>query len=172
MCDAVGGIFKFLNPFDTENFFVYKLIDLLKDALKALFVPSEERINAIPNTVQSKFAFIESIKTAINSLTDLLKSSGNAPILTVNVGTTKYTSETNVKVIDMSWYSPFKPYGDLVVTGFVYALYIWYLFINLPGIIMGSPGTIYTTGYTVNIVDDRIGSAPSGRIAGGRKLLK
>jgi len=37
----IGDIFNILNPF-SENFFAYKLIDLLLDALKSLFIPSNE----------------------------------------------------------------------------------------------------------------------------------
>lgn len=168
---GLADILSFLNP-NSDKFIGKVIVDLFKDLFNILFVPSEERVTAITNTVQSKFAFVENIKTAVNSLNDLLNSTGNAPVITVNVGKTKYTGETNVKVIDMSWYKPFKPYGDLVVTGFAYALYIWHLFINLTGIIMGSPGTIWTTGYTVNTFDDRLSSGSNGRLSGGRKLLK
>lgn len=168
---GLADILSFLNP-NSDKFIGKVIVDLFKDLFNLLFVPSEERVTAITNTVQSRFSFVESIKTAVNSLNDLLKSSGNAPVITVNVGKTKYTGETNVKVIDMSWYKPFKTYGDLVVTGFAYALYIWHLFINLTGIIMGSPGTIWTTGYTVNTFDDRLSSGSNGRLSGGRKLLK
>lgn len=168
---GLADILSFLNP-NSDKFIGKVIVDLFKDLFNLLFVPSEERVTAITNTVQSRFSFVESIKTAVNSLNDFLKSSGNAPVITVNVGKTKYTGETNVKVIDMSWYKTFKPYGDLVVTGFAYALYIWHLFINLTGIIMGSPGTIWTTGYTVNTFDDRLSSGSNGRLSGGRKLLK
>lgn len=167
--NGIVSILEYLNPF-SDKFFGNKIIELLKDALSFLFVPSEERLNAIPNTVKSKFAFIESIKIAINSIKDLLNSTGNPPVVTVNVGSTKYTDATNVKVIDMSWYAPYKPYGDLVATGFAYAFFIWYIFINIPGIIMGSSGTIYTTSYTVTTEDNPQSSA--GRLSGGRKLLK
>ena len=168
---GLADILNFLNP-NSDKFIGKVIVDLFRDLFNLLFVPSEERVTAITNTVQSRFSFVESIKTAVNSLNDLLKSSGNAPVITVNVGKTKYTGESIVKVIDMSWYKPFKPYGDLVVTGFAYALYIWHLFINLTGIIMGSPGTIWTTGYTVNTFDDRLSSGSNGRLSGGRKLLK
>lgn len=168
---GLADILSFLNP-NSDKFIGKVIVDLFKDLFNVLFVPSEERVTAITNTVQSKFAFVENIKTAVNSLNDLLNSTGNAPVITVNVGSTKYTGEANIKVIDMSWYAPFKPYGDLVVTGFAYAFFVWQLFLNITGIINGASGTIYTTGYTVNTVDDRINGGSSGRFSGGRKLLK
>lgn len=38
---TIGDIVSYLNPL-SENFFVYKLIELLVDALKSLFVPSDD----------------------------------------------------------------------------------------------------------------------------------
>ena len=38
--ETIKDIVSFINPF-SENFFVYKLIDLLVDALKSLFIPSD-----------------------------------------------------------------------------------------------------------------------------------
>lgn len=40
----------------------------------------------------------------------------------------------------MSWYAPYKAYGDLIITGFVYVFFIWRIFIKLPGIISGTSG--------------------------------
>lgn len=37
----INDVISYINPF-SENFFVYKLIDLLVDALKSLFVPDED----------------------------------------------------------------------------------------------------------------------------------
>ena len=42
--DTIKDIVSFLNPF-SENFFVYKLIELLVNAIKGLFLPSSDFIN-------------------------------------------------------------------------------------------------------------------------------
>lgn len=39
--DSIKEVLSYLNPF-SENFFVYKLIELLVDAIKGLFVPSDD----------------------------------------------------------------------------------------------------------------------------------
>lgn len=39
--EKIGEILSFLNPF-SENFFAYKLVELIVNALKSLFVPSED----------------------------------------------------------------------------------------------------------------------------------
>lgn len=134
----VGSIFDLFNP-ASENFI-----------LRKAFVPSEERINALTNTVKSKFDFIESIKLGINSIQDSINNLGNSPKLTMNLGATKYTDEQRVVVLDLSWYAPFKPYGDLIITGFVYLAYLWRLFINLGNIIHGSGGAIHADYEIVN----------------------
>lgn len=116
------------------------MIDLLGDLLENLFVPSEEKINGIINIIKNKFNFIESIKIAANSLFDIIKNVGNSPKLTVNVNKTKYTDSQSLTVLDLSWYAPYKPYGDLVLTGFIYAMFIWRFIISIPNIINGSGG--------------------------------
>lgn len=138
--DKIGAIFNLLNPF-SEDFFVYKLIELLGDLLKGLFIPSEERITALTNTVSSKFGFIDSIKEAINSLQNILNNLGNSPKLETTDIESKYYNG-KLTIIDMSWYSPFKPYGDLVITGFVYLFFLWRLFVHAPGIIHGTGGDV------------------------------
>ena len=134
--ENVKNIVSFLNP-ASENFFVYKLIDLLKEALKFLFVPSEERINAIIETVKVKFSFVDSVITAVNSVKDIVNNLGVAPKITLNLKETKYTEAQNVVVFDLSWYAPYKTYGDLVITGFIYLMFLWRLFIKAPNIING-----------------------------------
>ena len=139
--DFFTTLISYINPLD-ENFFGYKIMDLLSELLKALFVPDEERITAIQNTISSKFDFVDSIKIASNSISDMLNNMGNAPKLTINVSETKYTEAQNLVVLDLSFYKPFKPYGDLILTGFIYIFFLWRLFISLPNIIHGLGGAI------------------------------
>lgn len=131
------NIISYINPFD-DNFLGKKIIELLGDLLNTLFIPSEDRITALQNTVMSKFDFVESIKIAINSFMDIINNLGNAPVLHLNLGATKYTDEMNVAVIDLNWYKPYKQYGDVVLTGIIYAFYLFRLFYNAPNIISGA----------------------------------
>lgn len=109
----------------------------LKDFFKALFVPSEERITGLQNTVMSKFDFINSIKTAISSFNDIINNLGNAPVLHLELGSTKYTDKMTVNVIDLNWYKPYKKYGDVVLTGVFYSFYLWRLYNRISDIIRG-----------------------------------
>lgn len=154
----IGDILSYINPF-SENFFAYKLMELLSDALHYLFVPSEERISAIQNTVSSKFDFIDSIKIGINSFKNIINNIGNAPKLTLDLGATKYTQAGNFTVLDFSFYAPYKPYGDLVLTGFIYIIYLWRLFISAPSIINGVGGSVNT----VNTLQDTLNKYGGGK---------
>lgn len=133
----LGSLLDYINPF-SENFIGIKIVELLGDLFKALFVPSEERITAIQNTVMSKFDFVESIKIAINSFKDIINNLGNAPVLHLDLEATQYTSAMRINVIDLNWYKPYKKYGDLVITALFYAFYLWRLFCRLPSIISGA----------------------------------
>lgn len=137
----MANILSYLNPF-SENFFGHKLIELLKDALQWLFVPSEERVTALYNTVNDKFSFITTIRTAGDSLKNSIENTGNAPKLKIRTFKTKYTDEQEQVVLDFSWYAPYKAYGDAIITGFVYALFLWRLFISVPNIIRGNAGVV------------------------------
>lgn len=133
----LGNLLSYINPF-SDNFLGKKIIELLGDLLKSLFVPSEERITALQNTVMSKFDFVESIKTSINSFKDIVNNIGNAPVLHLDLGATKYTDKMTINVIDLNWYKPYKQYGDIVITGLFYAFYLWRLFSRIPGIVSGT----------------------------------
>lgn len=135
--DFFTTLISYINPF-SDNFFGKKLIEMFQDLFKFIFVPSEERINAITNTIKAKFEFVDSIKTAVNSIKDILNNLGNAPKITLNLKATKYTKAQNAVVFDLSWYAPYKTYGDLVITGFVYLMFIWRLLVSLPSFISGA----------------------------------
>lgn len=110
--------------------------------MKTLFIPSEERINAIINTVKSKFDFIETIKISIQSMEDIINNTGTSPKLTINIGATKYTEAQEMIILDLSFYKDYKPYGDLILTGFIYAIFLWRFFISIPNILNASGGII------------------------------
>ena len=141
--DFFKTLISYINP-TSDDFLGKKLIEMFQDLFQFIFVPSQERIDAITNTVKAKFEFVDSVKTAVNSVKDLLNNLGNAPKITLNLKATKYTAEQNAVVFDLSWYAPYKTYGDLVITGFVYLMFIWRLLVTLPNIINGVGGSAIT----------------------------
>lgn len=134
-------LLDWLNPF-SENFFVYKLIELLGDLLEFLFVPSEDVINGLVDSVKSKFSFIDTIKSSVSDVEDILVGAESVPTLKIHVNETEYTQEQDLTIINLAWYVPFKKYGDIIITGFIYAFFIWRIYISIPNIIGGAGGAI------------------------------
>lgn len=130
----LGNILSYINPF-SENFFGYKIIDLFSDLFEFLFVPSGDGLEDIYYLVEQKFNFVDSIKIGINALKNSLDNVNSVPTYSLDVNSKYYTGD--LKILDLSWYAPFKPYGDLVITGFVYIFFLWRLFVKVPSIVNG-----------------------------------
>ena len=94
------------------------------------------------NAIKDKFSFVENVKLTINDLNSVLTNEENAPVFYVSVFDNKWGIEGQVKVVDLSWYAPFKTYGDTIICCFVYVCFFWRIFINLPNIINGTGGNI------------------------------
>ena len=132
---TLGNLLSYINPFN-ENFLGYKIIDLLSQALSNLFVPQGASVLSLQDTVNDRFAFVDSIKLAIDDINDMLNNVENGTSeFTLDIESDVYSGE--VVLFDLSWYAPFKSYGDLVFTGFAYVLFIWRLYKNIPNIING-----------------------------------
>lgn len=136
LIEGVGNIINYLNPF-SENFFGYKITEMFKTLLTDLFVPDEELINSKLTEIQGKFSFVDRIKIAANSIKELIEDTKSAPTLKINIGSTKYNESKVITLIDMSWYAPYKQYGDMFISAFMYLLFIWRVYSNLPNIISG-----------------------------------
>ena len=141
--DFLGKMLSYLNPF-SENFLGYKLIELIGNLLHSLFIPNENSFVQLTEIVNDKFAFMESIKIHINTMKDMLNNLEGTPSLSLELGATKYTEKQNIKIIDLSWYKPYKQYGDIVLTGLIYFFFLWRIYIRLPSIISGAGGMVET----------------------------
>ena len=73
---------------------------------------------------------------------DLISNVGAAPKLTININYNKYGVK-ELTIIDLEWYKPYKTYGDLILTGFIYAFFLWRLFITVPNILYGVGGAVH-----------------------------
>lgn len=121
--------------------------DTLWEGVKALFttlfVPSEDVLLSFKYMIEEKFSFIESIKVGANSIKNILDQANGQITLTLPLSS-KYTGKFDAVVLDFSWYREFKTYGDLIITGFVYFMFVWRIFMNIPGIINGTSATVQT----------------------------
>ena len=138
----LGEVLQYINPFNEEKFFGYKFVDLFSNLLQTLFVPAEENVNGLVDSVKNKFSFIDAIKNTVTDVEDILTGAEEAPGFTIHVKGTQFTEEQDMKILDLSWYVPYKQYGDTILTGFIYAMFFWRIYIKLPSIISGSSGSV------------------------------
>lgn len=128
-----------MNPF-SENFLGIKLVEILVNALSDLFnflfVPEESSFTALTNVFNEKLGFVDTIKNAVDSIKNIIFNPNidTAVSIDYEVDTSIYTGQLS---INFSWFAKFKPYTDLVLTGFVYLVFAWRLFARLPSIING-----------------------------------
>lgn len=133
-------LFSWINPF-SENFFGYKIIDLFSELFKFLFVPSEESVNNLVDSVKSHFGFIDTINNTVEVIKDMFNNTSELPKVDITLKENKWYSG-KITVIDLSWYAPYKEYGDLIISAFIYVFFLWRIFVKLPGIINGASGGI------------------------------
>ena len=138
--EFLTSIISFVNPTD-DNFLGKKIIELLGDLLKSLFVPSEDAINGLVNSVKDHFTFIDSINSTVDMVKGMFDNTEELPKISVNVPENKWYNG-QVIVMDLNWYAPYKNYGDTIIAGFIYVFFLWRIFINLPNIISGGAGTV------------------------------
>lgn len=161
--DFLSNIISYINPF-SDNFLGKKIVEMIGDLLTKLFVPSEDKILALKNVVSEKFAFIDSIKIAINSLENMFNNVGSFPKYTIDIDSKYYKGE--LTVIDLEWYSQYKPYGDIVITAFAYLFFLFRLSADLPNILSGvgtvSDVPVNTSSGSVNFVNTNSNRLSSG----------
>ena len=133
--EFLSNIVSYINPF-SDNFLGKKIMELLGDLLKSLFIPKQESFEKFQNVFQEKLGFIDSIKTGINSIKNMVNNIGSAPKFTIDMDNKWYKGE--ITVIDLSWYAQYKNYGDLVFTGFAYMFFFFTLFKHIPDILSGT----------------------------------
>lgn len=130
----IGNILSYVNPFH-ENFLGKKIIELLGNLLQSLFIPKEESFTNFQNVFKEKLGFIDSINYSINSIKDMLNNIDSVPKMTIDINSKYYKGE--LTVIDLAWYSQYKTYGDIVITGFVYVFFFLRLWNHTSEILNG-----------------------------------
>lgn len=84
------------------------------------------------------FDFVDNVKNSVFEIYKAMTTTKEAPKFTLELNH-EYLSGKTV-VLDLSWYAPYKTYGDTVICLFVYIAFIWHVFKVAPGIISGSSG--------------------------------
>lgn len=71
------------------------------------------------------------------------------PKIQIDLGkaNSKYDYGSTCYALDMSWYEPYKPMVDNILSTIMWAFFIWRLFVALPNIINGISGTAESASY-------------------------
>lgn len=133
--NMVGGITGFSDKLDNT----FKKNDEENEA------NAEEGANAINqgiSAVKDKFVFVDSIKTNVNDMVNVITDDTKTPKFELNVNSKWYSGK--VTVVDFSWYDDYREFGDNVICMFCYLSFLWNIFKRLPDIIQGSGAASYS----------------------------
>jgi hypothetical protein len=126
------------------------LADIISESvagvLDDVFIPDEASTLEKVGKVGDYFKIKDDVQDAVGQFKDFLFGITPSPILKIPIG-----SPTSKKykygfgdyfIIDISWYSTYKDYGDKIILAIAWALFLWRVFLKLPGIISGTEGSI------------------------------
>lgn len=105
-------------------------------------------INNGVSDIKNKFGFIDSIKTNVNDMVNVITDETKKPKFELNVNSKWYSG--TVTVVDFSWYDDYKDFGDTVICMFCYLSFLWNIFKRLPDIIQGAGAS----SYSVDMIND------------------
>lgn len=78
-----------------------------------------------------------------DTVLQIMYNENGAPKIPVHFSNSSSEIFSNIEdayIIDLSWYTPFKPVGDIIVCAFCWIWFIWRVLHDLPGIISGATG--------------------------------
>lgn len=116
---------------------------ILVDALAAVFIPAEGYLDAKVDTLLSTYTFLNGFSSDAKFLKSQLSGLGTTPpVIYIPLGSseTSYSIGNDTIFLDLSWYAKYKPTVDAILSAFLWILFIWKLFLKLPGIVSGLPG--------------------------------
>lgn len=115
-----------------------------------------------PSDLKEKFAFWADVKDIGAGLYASVQAGGEAPELIIHLGEANspygFHYGGDEYALDLSWYGPYKPTVDSITGGFLWLLYLYGVFKNLPNILSG-----------VGMVDNRVQDIQSGTKGGRRR---
>ena len=139
------------------------LADTLLNGIKAIFVPSEDFLTEKVEALRERFEWIDPFITMADALSGEI-SAGEPPVIYVHLGNAegKYNWGGTVTFLDLSWYSRYKPVGDAVISGFLWAWFVWRMYLKIPGLIAGMPGDYVMDGVHMLGMTDHLPSRKAG----------
>ena len=118
----------------------------VEGVLTDLFIPDEATTLEKVGEMQEYFEFADELKTKIALFLTDLAGIHPSPYLKIPLGKVRDTKYSygfgDYWVIDCTWYIPYKNFGDGIILCLFWAVFLWQLFIKLPGIISGVSGSV------------------------------
>lgn len=117
--------------------------EAIGNVLRSIFVPSEDFLTEKVQDLRNRFNWIEPILGYGNYIKAQLVNP-EPPVLYVHLGNAEgsYNYGGTVKFLDLTWYERYKSQGDAIISGFLWALFAWRMYVKLPGIINGVAGDV------------------------------
>ena len=116
----IGDILSYINPF-SENFFAYKLVELIINGLKSLFIPNNlDFLENFKDTMSDKLGFIASIPLQlIDFIIDLKDYAFSTPTSltfpTISILGFSFWNEMTIDITEgLSWVSAIKYVTDII----------------------------------------------------------
>lgn len=122
--------------------FVLDIVDEVEKQTNPLHADNQAEFDSALTNLKTN-TFIGSIDTIANdTMPELLQhlngSTSTFIFYTSGVSTDLYTIPSSKIVLNMSWYAPFKQYGDMIISGFMWLFYLIMMFRHLPDILNGA----------------------------------
>ena len=118
------------------------IVTPLLEGIASIFIPSEDFVTAKFEALRSEFAFADSIMGTAELFVPLLQGlEPTPPVIYIDLGasTGDYDFGGKVPFVDLRWYAEYKPTVDALLSAFMWLVFLWRVFIRLPGIISGVP---------------------------------
>lgn len=132
---------KVTEPFKEALIDVYHTID---NFVNPMSDDNVEQFNAVLTDYEEHTIFGSFNKLAnevIPTIANQLNQSDGNPTLSFKLGeasSSYYKVPTGTITVDLSWYSKYKSYGDMILSGFMWISYLWLLFKRAPDILNGA----------------------------------
>lgn len=109
-------------------------------------MPDTDAINAKLDELRAKFGFIDSVMSTIDYIKTFMDgvTGEYPPVIYMDLGAadSKYDYGGEVVALDLSWYEPYKPTVDAILSSIMWVFFCWRVYVKLPSIISGVAGSV------------------------------
>lgn len=106
-----------------------------------MFIPSDGFFGKKIDSLRSEFGFASSVMDTVKTFNNFFTQINfdEPPSITIDLNSTnsKYDYGTTAKAIDLKWYAKYKPTVDVLLSSFIWVVFIFNTWKDLPNIING-----------------------------------